>query len=72
MTRQLTGEEIERLASQTGVRRIAVENFLGTLDPTIGARQGLFKVRLHVILSERSERRISVSMGIRDPSLRSG
>lgn len=28
----LTEEDIESLASRPGVRRIAVENFLGTLD----------------------------------------
>lgn len=36
MTRELTSEEIERLASPAGLRRIAVENFLGTLDLSIG------------------------------------
>ncbi len=29
--RELTGVEIERLAQRKGVRRLAVENFLGTL-----------------------------------------
>lgn len=28
----LTPEQIERLASREGVRRVAVENFLGSLD----------------------------------------
>ena len=31
MKRELTSEEIETLASREGARRIAVENFLGTL-----------------------------------------
>ena len=32
MARSLTSEEIEVLASKKGVKRIAVENFLGTID----------------------------------------
>ena len=32
----LNATEIEKFASKTGVRRIAVENFLGTLDTIIG------------------------------------
>ncbi len=37
MARELTSAEIDALASRQGVRRIAVENFLGTLDLSIGA-----------------------------------
>jgi len=36
--RTLTDAEIAGLASRPGVRRIAVENFLGTLDEGIGYR----------------------------------
>ena len=32
MARNLTSEEINHLASMKGVKRIAVENFLGTID----------------------------------------
>lgn len=35
--KHLTNEEIEKLASKKGVKRIAVENFLSTLDLKIGA-----------------------------------
>lgn len=31
MARELTADEIERLASRNNVKRIAVENFLGTV-----------------------------------------
>ena len=34
--RDLTTSEIEMLASKPHVKRIAVENFLGTLDTSIG------------------------------------
>lgn len=34
--RELTSAEIEKLASGKGVKRIAVENFLSTLDTSIG------------------------------------
>jgi len=34
--RILTSDEIERLASSRGAKRIAVENFLSTLDAHIG------------------------------------
>jgi hypothetical protein len=34
--RNLTDAEIEQLAARQGVRRIAVENFLGTLDTSVG------------------------------------
>jgi hypothetical protein len=37
--RELTSEEIEKYASRKGVRRIAVENFLGTLG-FAGSMQG--------------------------------
>ena len=39
--RQLTAGEIERLASRKGARRIAVENFLGSMDPAISGRDHL-------------------------------
>jgi hypothetical protein len=35
--RELTAAQIEKLASRAGVRRVAVENFLGTLDPASGS-----------------------------------
>lgn len=35
MAHNLTNREIEKLASRRGARRLAVENFLGTADPTI-------------------------------------
>jgi hypothetical protein len=34
--RELTSAEVEKFASQKGVKRIAVENFLSTLDTSIG------------------------------------
>ena len=34
--RELTSVEIDKLASKKGARRVAVENFLGTLDASIG------------------------------------
>lgn len=34
--RQLTNEEIEKLATKKNVKAIAVYNFLGTLDESIG------------------------------------
>jgi hypothetical protein len=37
----LTSEVIEELASQRNVRRIAVENFLGTMPEDIGAAGNL-------------------------------
>ena len=37
MARELTSAEIEALAGRKGARRIAVENFLGTLNLKIGA-----------------------------------
>ena len=33
--RELTAAEIERLASRPGVKRAAVENFLGTMDTAL-------------------------------------
>jgi hypothetical protein len=38
--RQLTSEEIEKLASRKGVRRIAVENFLSTMGSDSSAAYG--------------------------------
>jgi hypothetical protein len=35
--RQLTDKEIERFASGKDVKKVAVENFLSTLDPEIGS-----------------------------------
>ena len=35
MARELTGAEIEGFAAKAGVKRIAVENFLGSLDPSM-------------------------------------
>ena len=39
--KELTAAQIEKYASRKGVRRIAVENFLGTLDASAGARGNL-------------------------------
>lgn len=39
--RNLTDTEIAKFAARKGVRKIAVENFLGTLDLSIGARGNL-------------------------------
>ena len=44
MFQELTNEQIEKLAAGKGVRRVAVENFLGTLSGDRGAdlrNQGL-------------------------------
>ncbi len=38
--RELTTSEIERLASKKGVRRIAVENFLGTMGTDYHTAKG--------------------------------
>lgn len=37
MARHLTGPEIEELAGSRKAKRIAVENFLGTMDPALSA-----------------------------------
>ena len=40
--RDLTDVEIEKFASRAGVKRIAVVNFLGTLDERAGAGGNLY------------------------------
>jgi len=37
---KLTSEEIQKFASRKGVRKIAVENFLGTIDTDYDTRVG--------------------------------
>lgn len=44
--RPLTGAEIGRLAGRPGVRRVAAENFLATLDEGIGAGGNLANLEL--------------------------
>ncbi len=42
---RLTNEQIEKLASRQGARRIAVENFLGTIDSMDGLGAVLCNMR---------------------------
>ena len=41
----LTNEQIEKLASKSGVKRVAVENFLGTLDERAGRNGSMWNLR---------------------------
>lgn len=48
--RKLTMQEIEKFASRKGVRKIAVENFLMSLDPFLTESQQLYNLSVDIRL----------------------
>ena len=65
--RELTAQEIEQLASRPGVRRIAVENFLGTMGTDLTRGEQLANLTLDTALykwNAATQKAISVGIGI--------
>jgi hypothetical protein len=62
MPRPLTSAEIERFASRQDVRRIAVENFLGSLPPDVPKYGTLLNLRMDARLYRWSPATVSAIM----------